>query len=109
MSEFVVISKNDFETFLKHYDRELKLVQDIISYEYIYDIPTEKDNIVIRIYSSISCITGRSRSKGRDAIRCVLFDIERNLPLGKTSRTHRISNWEDNLKNKIEYLQNKVK
>jgi hypothetical protein len=104
MQDFIHFSKDEFEDFLKHFSEHLSTTYNGSTAEYIYNIPTRKNDIIIYVYSSISIAKGISRSKGMDAIRCVLFDLSTNQPLGKEKRTHRRLGWEDRLKAKIEDL-----
>jgi len=104
MSNFISISKESFESFLK----DFTIVDEPSSKELVYEIKTDKSNINIRIYSSIN-FEGTSRSIGEDAIRCVLMDKISNKPIDKAKRTHRMINWQDRLKEKIEVLKTEAK
>jgi len=101
MTEFTIITKEEFEQFLQ----DFKIVEDKIAKEIIYDIPTNNDKLKIRIYSSIDIKTQDSRSIGEDAIRCVLLDSKSNKPLDKGKRTNRMTNWREHLTEKLDKLR----
>jgi helicase len=100
MSNSVTISRKEFENFLGVFI----VVEDPTSKEIIYEVKTEKPKINIRIYSSIE-YSGVTRSIGEDAIRCVLIDLISQKPIDKAKRTHRMSNWKERLKEKIDELK----
>jgi hypothetical protein len=104
MQDFIHISKDEFEDFLKQFSAYLTTSYNGSTSEFIYDIPTGKNDIIIYVYSSISIYTDNTRSKGKDAIRCVLFDLSTRQSLGKETRTHRRIGWQNRLKDKIEDL-----
>jgi helicase len=104
MSDFVIINKKEFESFLEQF----QVIDDPQSKEIIYEISTENPKINIRIYSSID-FSGESRNLGEDAIRCVLIDNTSRKPVDKAKRTHRMSNWKERLKEKIDSLKLEVK
>jgi superfamily II helicase len=99
-----MISRNDFESFLGVFT----VVDDPSSKEVIYEIPTSSPKVNIKIYSSIE-LSGVSRNLGEDAIRCVLIDSTSNKPIDKAKRTHRMSNWKERLKEKLDVLKEEVK
>jgi len=84
---FVIISKNDFEKNLN----DFTLVDNKFSREYIYEINTTKDNLAVRIYSTIDVSTGLSRDKGKDAIRIVFWDKLNDRPVGKGKKILRVN------------------
>jgi superfamily II RNA helicase len=104
MSEFVTISRKDFETFLGSFN----IVEDQNSKEIIYEQATSIPNVNVRIYSSID-YSGITRSIGEDAIRCVLIDNVSHKPIDKAKRTHRMSNWKERLKQKLDDLKEEAK
>jgi superfamily II RNA helicase len=104
MSNFVVISRKEFEDFLNKFS----VVDEPSSKEIIYEIHTDNSKVNIRIYSSID-ISGGSRELGEDAIRCVLIDNKSNKPIDKAKRTHRMSNWKERLQEKIDDLKKETK
>lgn len=110
MSEFVTISIKDFEAFLMSYSSKAPTVfeQQNVN-EVIYEISTEKPTINIRIYSSIDKFANSSRFIGEDAIRCVLVDFISQKPIDKAKRTHRMTNWRERLKEKLDELKQEVK
>jgi superfamily II helicase len=104
MSNFVVISRKEFEDFLNKFN----VIDEPSSKEIIYEIPTDNSKVNIRIYSSID-ISGGSRELGEDAIRCILIDNKSNKPIDKAKRTHRMSNWKERLQEKIDDLKKETK
>lgn len=64
----------------------------------------------IRIYTGIDA-TGQSRDCGKDAIRIVwivrLNEENRLIPVIKMKRVHRVKNWRNNLKTRLQELQHK--
>jgi helicase len=110
MSEFVTISIKDFESFLTSYSSKVPTVfEQQNANELIYEIPTEKPTINIRIYSSIDKFVNSSRLIGEDAIRCVLVDFISQKTIDKAKRTHRMTNWRERLKEKLDELKQEVK
>jgi len=60
--------------------------------------------ITLRVFSSIDERSGKSRKKGADAIRTVLWHRGAGRPIGGRTRTHRIKTWRKNLRKKIKSL-----
>jgi superfamily II RNA helicase len=106
MSEFTIITKLEFESFLP---KDFVVVNNSSSKEIIYDIPSFDERLKIRIYSSIDIRTEDSREIGEDAIRCVLIDLKSTKPIDKGKRTHRMTNWKERLSEKIEELKTESK
>ena len=112
MSEFIKISRDNFNTFLNEYTLTTAspiMLDEPSSNEIIYEIPTEKSTITIKIYSSVDKFSGITRDIGEDAIRCVLFDFISQKPVGKAKRTHRMTNWKERLKEKLDELKEETK
>ena len=102
-------TNNDFRFYyLESFLNEYSIIDDSISKEIIYEIKTEKPNINIKLYSSIDT-SGISRTIGEDAIRCVLIDSISQKPIDKAKRTHRMTNWRERLKEKIDELKEESK
>lgn len=112
MSKFTIISKDNFKFFLDQYVLTLGSlieIDEVSSQEIIYELPTQKPTIKIRIFSSIDKISGFSRSLGEDAIRCVFFDFISHKSFNKTKRINRTKNWKDRLKITLDELMQKSK
>jgi len=105
-AEFVTITRREFEEFLAAdvSGAWTRTVPDG-SKEYVYDNDLPTDYLRIRIFSSIDRRTDASRSKGEDAIRAVIWDRRTTHPVGGRERTHRITTWRKNLRQKIGHLQ----
>lgn len=103
----IVIYKENFREFLDGYGIYSE-IDEVTSNEIIYDIDTQYPTIKIRIYSSIDKFACASRSLGEDAIRCVLIDKKSSKPIDKAKRTHRMSNWKDRLKEKLDELKQEI-
>lgn len=87
MSDFVTITKDQFEAILGDSFEE---VANSRSLEIIYQIPSEKEGVAVRIYSSVDKRTGESRGVGQDAIRVIFWDAVNDRPLGKGKRIYRV-------------------
>lgn len=107
------ITKDDFEGFLDsmwYYWHEANPEDDgfrKFSQEKVYSITPLSDvddRVTILIFSTIDRRTGKARDKGKDAIRCVIWDTELQKPIGGKKKTLRIETWKSNLKPKIEDL-----
>ena len=58
--------------------------------EYVFGIDVKgREGLQVRVYSSISKVTMRTRAKGSDAIRVVLFDTEKDRPVYTAKRIMR--------------------
>lgn len=71
--------------------------------EHVFDWVPEptRPEIVIRVYSSISTITGLSRQVGGDAIRVCAVNLQTKWGLSSSTRVHRVENWRENLKERV--------
>ena len=85
MSNFVIIEKEKFESYLPD---GFKMVDVPNCKEMVYQIPTKKEHVEIRIYSSVDVRTKKSRELGSDAVRVVLWDALNDRPLGKGKRIY---------------------
>jgi len=91
MTEYTMFTKEEFEGFLESNFPGLWSTADTpYSKEHIYSIQTDKDDITIRIFSSVDVRTNHSRDIGKDAIRCILWNDIENRPIGKTTRVNRV-------------------
>jgi ssDNA-binding Zn-finger/Zn-ribbon topoisomerase 1 len=109
MSEFVIITKNEFESFIStNFSSNFVIVNSPLSKEFIYDIPTKDSRIALRIYSSVDIRTLDTRNIGEDAIRCVLIDVQSGKPIDKGKRTHRMTNWKERLLEKTLNIQEQI-
>lgn len=115
MSNYVSISKDDFEFGLFSMQRELPQrrlgsIQEVQLrgvQEYVYEIDTTQPRVKIRIYSSVSKNSNQARGKGFDAIRCVV-DYKGTEIFKGTAHTKRLSTWKKNLKDKILELTDRL-
>lgn len=114
-SNFITLSKAQFEAGLFRIREQLpkgtlgyvKEIEPKGTWEYVYKIYTSKPDIYLWIYSSVSKVTGKTRSKGSDAIRCVLIYKDKEV-FKNTKHTKRIISWNGNLKSKITELMSLV-
>jgi hypothetical protein len=90
MSEYVVITKDQFE----HSLGEFETINPPRVQEYVYKVKTENPNVSVVIYSSIDKALNATRSVGTDAIRIVLWNDKDNYPLGKGKRIYRVTSVE---------------
>ena len=76
--------------------------------EYVFENRFSEAPAKIEVYSSIT--PGGSRNKGKDAIRVVVkyMDNGRWIALRKLRRVHRVRNWKENLKKRIEEAGNQI-
>ena len=107
MSNFVTVTKEEFEEWLP---KDFEVIEDFRSKEYIYQIPTDKDNLAVRIYSSVDKFTNQTRDVGTDAIRICFWDLLNEGPNGKGKRINRVEGVtliKDRIQQRInEFLQN---
>lgn len=104
--QYECVSEEEFDEFMNDVAAfEKKVPQD--AKEIVYDIPLPVDELVVRVWSSISA--GQARAKGQDAIRCVIWDVEEDRPIGGREKTLRIGptdsnpeGWKGNLRPKIQ-------
>lgn len=87
MTSFITLTKEQFENNLpKDFEN---ITNTTNAKEHVYQCSSKKENVGIRIYSSIDINTNETREKGTDAIRIVLWDLLNNRPLKKSKRIHR--------------------
>lgn len=107
-SNFVILTKDKFESYLPD---DFSIVENTRAKEIIYSLPTEKENLSVRIYSSVDVRTETTRECGTDAIRIVFWDDLNNRPIGKTSRINRVEGRTtvgQRIKNKIDYFLSNI-
>jgi replicative superfamily II helicase len=93
MSQFVTITKSEFEDMLNSIHRGTELVsgnEDTSCWEYVYEVPTSRDDVAVRIYSTVDKRSGHTRGKGEDAIRVVFWDTRNDRPVGKGKKILRV-------------------
>jgi len=106
---FCLIKKKEFEAFLFALSKDTYRVLDSNSMEYVYGVPLKKHkDLTIRIYSSISLNSQVAREKGIDAIRIVLWDLNKKKAIGGQVHTKRTDGWMDRIKQKMIGLGNSV-
>lgn len=98
---FVNIQKQEF-------DELLGVSEEIEGKEFIYLLPTDKESIRIKIYSSIDIRTNVSRELAKDAIRVTLFDTISQKGIGKGRYTQRTDGWQSRLTTKVDELRKRV-
>lgn len=106
----VEISRSTFERFMDNISRQLNCqweeVENKQSGEVIYDLTGGNlpDELSVRIFSTISKRTGKSRNTGTDSIKTVLIHTPSSDHVGGKKRTNRIETWDENLREKVEDL-----
>ena len=113
-TKFVTFTREQFEDVLKQFCRDkvdngrtgVKLALDRNPHEeLVYKISTGRGKTYIKIFSSISPVTGRSREYASDAIRFVLMDGQSDKPcLEKQAHVKRIDTWAKNVAKRLEDL-----
>ncbi|MFH1625079.1 MAG: DEAD/DEAH box helicase, partial [Pseudomonadota bacterium] len=84
---FVTLSKEQFEACLPADSKELELAG---SWERVYCVPTTKEGISVRVYSTVDKRTDITRGLGKDAIRIVHWDNVNDRPLSKGKKILRV-------------------
>jgi len=106
------ITKNQFEEFLDSLEYGWQLTghkgRDNFTRELVYEIDIQHKDLTIRVYSSIDGQTLKSRDKGKDAIRTVVYSDEYSRPVAGKRYTQRIETWPKNLRKKIKDLHNNL-
>lgn len=74
--------------------------------EHVFDfVPFEAHPmVVVRVYTSILKHTNVSREVGGDAIRVCAVDLKAGRGLIASQRVHRVANWRENLKARVEQV-----
>jgi hypothetical protein len=101
MTTYTTIDRTEFENFLADAFGEFERVDRAHTKELVYDVPTEFDDIVVRVFSSVDERDETTRDAGRDAIRTLAWDVKADKPVDGASRTHRIETWRKNLAKKV--------
>ena len=83
---FVTLTKEELEKILPNFT----IVDQARSNEYIYDIPTSRNEISVRIFSTVDKSTNKTRDKGKDAIRVIFWDKLNDRPIGKGAKILRV-------------------
>jgi hypothetical protein len=102
---YVEISKEEFEKALEPYKAQEETHYSHTEFEYRIEV---RQYVFIRVYSSISVMTGWARSLGKDAIRLMLMNeqqLGKEWPIMKEKRTHRTNGWQARMLEKIEELK----
>lgn len=106
--QYESVSEEEFDAFMDDLANYEKSVPDNAN-EIVYDIPLPTDTLVIRVWSTV--VAGHARAKGDDAIRCVVWDVEEDQPIGGREKTLRLGptdsnpeGWKGNLRPKIQDL-----
>lgn len=86
-SNFVTLSKKQFEDALPSGWREVKGER---VWEIIYELPTSRKHLGVRIYSTVDVRTGVTRELGKDAIRIVYWDLLNDRPIGAGKKILRV-------------------
>jgi len=84
---FVQLTKEQFEKTLPEGFEE---VDSSGAMEYVYQIPTQKKDCLIRIFSSVDKTEGITRDDGKDSIKFILWDNKNQRPIGKGKRINRV-------------------
>jgi len=98
---------NDFREFLDELDYEFRREPEARSTEIVFEsaeLAPSYNGVVLRLFSTIDHRTGKARSKGSDAIRCLVWDKHHGKPVGGRKKTLRIKTWRKNLREKIQSL-----
>ena len=90
---YISIDREEFENVLDKV-ANFELVDVENTNELVYEINVPEESLVVRIYSTIE--DGVSRERGDDAIRCVLWHTERDVPVGGQKKTLRIGPTDSN-------------
>ena len=85
---FVTLTKEQFEK--EVLASNFRIIEDAKAKEVIYHVETTRDDVAVRIYSTVDIRTGQTRDKGTDAIRVVYWDLKNNRPIGKGKKILRV-------------------
>lgn len=95
MAKYVEVTRKQFEAVLPEGTCEVDLPG---IYEHVYEYPYHcNDDLVIRVFSSLSKLDGKARKKGRDAIRVVVVSRKLGRIIKSMTRVNRVSGWEGRL------------
>lgn len=96
--QYVSIDESEFKDFLGT-ACSYREVSDMKAKEVVFAIDLPHPDLEIRIFSTLE--KGKSRDKGSDAIRTVIWHVEQDAPVGGRTKTLRIETWKKNLLSKI--------
>lgn len=107
----VTITRSEFEEFLDEVDEEMGTAfihqPNIESKELVYEsnaVMPDNSDVVLRIFSTIDERSQKSRPKGSDAIRLVVYHLGIESNIGGRVKTLRIKTWRKNLRKKIKSI-----
>lgn len=104
---YVVITQEEFEKFLEEKVPYFWMPVNVDAGEIVYETEEfmfEYFDVSLRVFSTIDRGTGKTRDKGEDAIRTVIWNQEVNRPMGGRKKTLRIETWQKNLRGKIKSI-----
>lgn len=84
---FVELTKDEFEAILPDNFQQIEVEN---CKEFVYDIPTSREEVTVRVYSTVDIVTQRTRGLGKDAIRIVFWDKRNDHPIGKGKKILRV-------------------
>ena len=105
--EYEEISSREFFEFLQDLPYKFDWIEDVPTKEMVYESSApfpDNSSIHLRVYSTIDKRSAKSRKKGADAIRTVIYDYHLKRPIGGRTKTLRIKTWRKNLREKIESI-----
>ena len=102
MSNFVEITKDDFDTFMDALGFQ-QVEPNHRCHEAVYDAPYGDGGCFVRVYSTIAT-DDVGRGVGKDAIRVVAVSPGGDVFLKPNKRVHRTKNWRRNTLDRIERI-----
>jgi hypothetical protein len=102
-ARYVSVNEGDFH---KLFHSSKGWLMNKVRNEVVFD-KILNNGAIMRVYTSISCLSGYGREKGKDAIRVVAFNSDRGLFKGPHIK--RVSGWQDRLKDRVWDAFNTVK
>jgi hypothetical protein len=99
--EYYQVTVEEFEQFLANIS-EFTRVRGLDTDQIVYEINLPKENLSVRIFSSI--VGETARDCGEDSINAVVWHDKADCPVGGRERTHRQPNWANQLEPKIKDL-----
>ena len=98
------IEQSEFEEFLEGKARANR-IHTPGDTQAVYEIPTPKENITVRIFSTIE--NGISQPYGKASIKIVLWHTLQETTISEKHRAYRVTGWKANVMNYIkDLLQN---
>ena len=95
------ITKSEFESFLEEHT-EFNAIPTASDSQIIYEIDLPKDNLAVRILSTIE--RNVSRPYAQDSIKIMLWHRGAQTVVGEKKRAYRVDGWKSNIQEKIEDL-----